>query len=158
MLSVLFFLLTALFFSLRFKQGGEIAFCDNQLLRLIPQFPVFILSPNRNLEFFAAGFAPCFVAALGHISPLCPAGGASPDTNPSRKSDSSFLSENSISIGSFLIGQQFGITPFGHPVKNKKVPEPDIGKTDIWLRDTFLIFCLLTEAALSLLHYRHRRR
>ena len=50
------------------------------------------------------------------------------------------------SIGSFLIGQQFGITPFGHPVKNKKVPEPDIGKTDIWLRDTFLIFCLLTEA------------
>ena len=50
------------------------------------------------------------------------------------------------------------ITPFGHPVKNKKVPEPDIGKTDIWLRDTFLIFYLLTEAALSLLRCRHRGR
>ena len=35
------FSLTVLLFSLGFKQGGKVALCDNQLLRLIPQFPVF---------------------------------------------------------------------------------------------------------------------
>jgi hypothetical protein len=41
LISVLLFSLTVLFFSLSFKQRREIAFCDCQLLRLIPQFPVY---------------------------------------------------------------------------------------------------------------------
>ena len=55
-----------------------------------------VISSNRNLEIFAAGFAPCVVGGLDHISPLCSAAAASPDTDPSRKSVSTFLSENSI--------------------------------------------------------------
>ena len=43
LISVLLFSLTVLFFSLSFKQRREIAFCDNQLLRLIPQFPIFCI-------------------------------------------------------------------------------------------------------------------
>ena len=33
-----------------------------------------ILLPDRNLGRFAAGIAPCFVAPLDHIYPLCSAG------------------------------------------------------------------------------------
>ncbi|MBR6397299.1 MAG: hypothetical protein IKS06_00245, partial [Lachnospiraceae bacterium] len=66
--------LTALFFSLSFKQGGEVALCDNQLLCLIPQFPVFsqILSKQikkilerknpGNVEF--PGFFACSLVSI----------------------------------------------------------------------------------------------
>ena len=37
------------------------------------------------------------------------------------------------------------MTPFGHPDKKQKCPKPDIGKTDIWLRVTFLIFVFLQK-------------
>ena len=55
-----------------------------------------ILISNRNLGFFPARIAPCFVEALDHISPLCSAGFASPDTILSRKSFPTFLSDISI--------------------------------------------------------------
>ena len=56
----------------------------------------FILISNRNLGFFPARNAPCFVEALDHICPLCSAGFALPDTILSRKSFPTFLSDISI--------------------------------------------------------------
>ena len=53
---------------------------------------------NRNVAFFTAGFAPCFVTVLARATARA-AVGASPDTNPSRKSDAIFLSENRITSG-----------------------------------------------------------
>ena len=67
------------------------------------QFPktvllILILKSNRNLGFFPARIAPCFVEALDHICPLCSAGFASPDTILSRKSFPIFLLEFNISF------------------------------------------------------------
>ena len=50
----------------------------------------FILFPNRNRTVLPAKFAPCFVKVLDHISPLCSAAFASPDTNFDRNSLSAF--------------------------------------------------------------------
>ena len=63
-------------------------FCVFKLSTLCRQL---ILIPNRNLGFFPARIAPCFVKALDHICPLCSAGFASPDTILSRKSFPTFL-------------------------------------------------------------------
>ena len=60
--------------------------------------PILILKSNRNLGFFPARIAPCFVEALDHICPLCSAGFASPDTILSRKSFPIFLLEFNISF------------------------------------------------------------
>ena len=60
--------------------------------------PILILKSNRNLGFFPAKIAPCFVEALDHICPLCSAGFASPDTILSRKSFPIFLLEFNISF------------------------------------------------------------
>ena len=49
-----------------------------------------ILIPDKNKTIFAAGFAPYFVAFLANICPLFAAESASSDTNPSRKSLSTF--------------------------------------------------------------------
>ena len=59
---------------------------------LVPAVLLILIS-DRNLGFFPARIAPCFVEALDHICPLCSAGFASPDTILSRKSFPTFLSD-----------------------------------------------------------------
>ena len=66
------FLYTAEMYAPAGTAGGRL--CFSRLIRI----------SNRTFYVFPAKSAPCFVKALDHISPLCSAGFALPDTNFAR--------------------------------------------------------------------------